>query len=258
MDTNDRALYFDRYAAEYDAGRPDYPPELYKLIEEVLSDTGHQKILEIGAGNGAASAQILDFLRPQELVLLEPGENFCGMLRNRYARDARVKVIEGSFETYDSASRYDVIIAATAWHWIDENLKYDKAAGLLSEKGHLVLFWNNFRLAPGAVKDAIDEVYARYETGDNRHDDHAEKMMARKSEVETSAFFEIVRYETISNPRTLSAEEYSNLVKTYPDHEKFGNAFVEEIAQVVHTHGAVVLMENIVDVIIAKKSKDAL
>ena len=53
-------LYFDKHAKLYDEVRPDYPDEIYKIIAENLDESDYENWLEIGAGNGVSSVQIID------------------------------------------------------------------------------------------------------------------------------------------------------------------------------------------------------
>jgi SAM-dependent methyltransferase len=53
-----------------------------------------------------------------------------------------VEVIEAAFETWrpPGVAAFDLVFAATAWHWIDPAVKYRRAWDLLRPGGHLA-FW---------------------------------------------------------------------------------------------------------------------
>lgn len=48
-----------------------------------------------------------------------------------------------SFEAFDlTEGSFDVVASATAWHWVDPSVGYDKAARVLRPTGIIALWWN--------------------------------------------------------------------------------------------------------------------
>lgn len=247
----DRALYFDKNITVYTTGRPEYPSELYDIIRRYIPEDG-KTILEIGAGNGLASRKLLSFLNPRKMVLLEPGKNFCRLLTEKYSDDMRVSIVCSDFENYRPKDRFDVIVAATAWHWLDQATKYQSVRNLLNNNGRLVVFWNNFHLVEGDVKNCVDEVYKKYDKEYNRHVDQSFKITERKKEFQQSNLFELEANKIIYEELGLSAARYINLLQTYPDHELFGPDFLKDIRQAVEKCGGVVTMRLSTDLLIGK------
>lgn len=57
------------------------------------------------------------------------------------------------FEEWDPARRrFDAVVAAQAWHWVDPAAGAVKAAEALREGGLLAAFWNVFQLPPGLAE----------------------------------------------------------------------------------------------------------
>lgn len=249
-----RALYFDKDVTAYDIGRPGYPKELYEAIKLNIPG-GAERFLEIGAGNGVASQELLAILNPKALDLLEPGENFCNLLRQRYNHDKRVSVVRGDFENYQPTQKYDTMIAATAWHWPDLLLKYKHAKEALNPKGLLVVFWNNFHLVDGGIKDKIDKVYRKYDPNYELHIDQLAKTIEHKSEFQQSQYFEIIFSHVFKSKLILDSKQYVNLLKTYPDHEKFGAQFLLDIERVVEDCDGTVGIQLLTDLIIGQKKE---
>ena len=78
-----------------------------------------------------------------------------------FARSSGVPVEEATFEDWDpDGRRFDAVIAATSWHWIDPAAGAAKAAEVLRPGGHLSVFGHAFQL-PTDVLDAVADVYQR-------------------------------------------------------------------------------------------------
>jgi trans-aconitate methyltransferase len=57
--------------------------------------------------------------------------------------------LEGRFEDWKSDERFELVFAATAWHWIDPTLSYRNAWLALRPGGHLA-FWSASHVFPKA------------------------------------------------------------------------------------------------------------
>ncbi|MDQ4069825.1 MAG: class I SAM-dependent methyltransferase [Actinomycetota bacterium] len=60
-----------------------------------------------------------------------------------------MQVIEGRFEEWvrPVGNRFDLVFAATAWHWLDPAVRYVKAWDALRPGGHLA-FWDATHVFP--------------------------------------------------------------------------------------------------------------
>lgn len=72
---------------------------------------------------------------------------------------------QGAFEEWEGeAGGFDLVFAATAWHWIDPELGYAKARRLLRPGGHLALWAADHAFPPGfdpffvEIQDAYDAI----------------------------------------------------------------------------------------------------
>ncbi|HEU5417463.1 MAG TPA: class I SAM-dependent methyltransferase [Streptosporangiaceae bacterium] len=97
---------------------------------------------------------------------LELGAELAAAARANLAEFAGVQVINADFETWQppAGQRYDLVYAATAWHWIDPALGYRRACELLRPGGHLAL-WGQLHVFPdggdpifGELQDTYDEI----------------------------------------------------------------------------------------------------
>lgn len=138
---SDAGAVFERVAETYDRGRPSYPPD---AIIDLISRCGigaESAVLEIGCGSG----QFTRCLAPSgaRIVCVEPGTSLAGLARENLADLANVVVHTSRFEDFDAPdAAFDVVVAATSFHWIDPTLGYSRAAELLRGGGHLALVTN--------------------------------------------------------------------------------------------------------------------
>jgi len=65
------------------------------------------------------------------------------LLINMKGKKVTVDVVP--FEEWEPKinKKFKLIYCATAWHWIDPSIKYQKASDLLEADGRLAIIWNN-------------------------------------------------------------------------------------------------------------------
>jgi SAM-dependent methyltransferase len=94
-------------------------------------------VLEIGAGTGILTRLLAE--RVEHLIAVEPDERMRAVLT---AGDARIEVLGGQAEQIPAASAsLDVVIAQSAWHWVDEARAVPEVARVLRPGGRLSLVW---------------------------------------------------------------------------------------------------------------------
>jgi SAM-dependent methyltransferase len=147
-----RAESFGSVAEAYDRFRPGYPAD---LIDDLVA-LAPGRVLDIGSGTGKAARLLAD--RGLDVVGVEIDPKMAEV-----AASHGLAVEVGSFETWDDRGRrFDLIISAQAWHWVDPALGAPKAARLLNPGGAMALFWNYEDFADPAVQSVVDSVYAEY------------------------------------------------------------------------------------------------
>ncbi len=134
----DEKKYYANVIEEYEKGRSKYPKEVFDAIIDYSGLKKGELCLEVGAGPGTATDGFID----QELDLLEISDEQVDYLKEKYSNNDNVRVYKSEFEKYHSSTNYNLIYSATAFHWIDPMMSYDKAADLLMENGTLAVFWN--------------------------------------------------------------------------------------------------------------------
>lgn len=140
--SQERRDAFGRNASAYRDGRPGYPDEVYEVLQRVCGLGPTSQVLEIGAGAGQATSALLD--AGAEVTAVELGAELAEVLVDRLGQD-RLNVVVGSFEEVElSPESFDLVAAATAFHWIDPEVGPHKAATLLRPGGWLALWWTSY------------------------------------------------------------------------------------------------------------------
>jgi SAM-dependent methyltransferase len=149
-DQRDRAESFGAVADEYDRFRPGYPSA---LVDDLLAG-GARSVLDVGCGTGKAARMFA--ARGARVLGVEPDPQMAAV-----ARAHGIEVEVGAFETWDAARRrFDLVVCAQAWHWVDPVPAAAKVAAVLAPGGRFGAFWNFGRLA-GPEHDIVQAVYER-------------------------------------------------------------------------------------------------
>lgn len=156
----DRTLsgVFNDVAGVYDRVRPTYPDEMFADLVAITGLTQHSSILEVGCGTGQATRSLAAL--GCSVTALEPGEALAALARDRVREYPNVEVQTTRFEDWDHRDRrFDVLVAAASWHWIDPRIGWRRAHQVLRPGGWLAVLGNVVVRRPGEL-----EVYA--ETAD--------------------------------------------------------------------------------------------
>ena len=95
------------------------------------------EVLEIGAGTGILTRLLAE--RVDHLIAVEPDDRMRAVLAQA---DGRIEVLAGQAEKIPAGSTsVDVVIAQSAWHWVDESRAIPEVARVLRPGGRLSLVW---------------------------------------------------------------------------------------------------------------------
>ncbi|MFH1133181.1 MAG: class I SAM-dependent methyltransferase [Nanoarchaeota archaeon] len=128
---------FKGMGKDYDAVRPDYPSRLISHVLRQAKLKPGAQILDIGCGTGRATAHFVG--KGYHVLGIDPSAKMLAIARKKLP-DAHFW--KGRFEDFPETKKFDSIIAAQAFHWIDPEVSYPKAYRLLKEDGILAIFWN--------------------------------------------------------------------------------------------------------------------
>jgi SAM-dependent methyltransferase len=143
-DRRDLGRVFEEVPELYDRVRPLYPDELFADLVAITRLNQRSSVLEVGCGTAQATRSLAKL--GCSVTAVEPGESMAAIARRHVATFDHVTVETSSFEDWDDRGRrYDVIVAASSWHWVDPSISWRKAhqvlkpGGWFAEAGHVVI-----------------------------------------------------------------------------------------------------------------------
>jgi SAM-dependent methyltransferase len=149
---------FNEVPELYDRVRPAYPTELFTDLVDITSLGKQSSVLEVGCGTGQATVPLAAL--GGSVTAVELGADMAALARQRLVDLDNAHVETSSFEEWDDRGRrFDLIVAAASWHWVNPSVGWRRAHGVLRSRGWMALLANVVVRRPGEL-----EVYA--ETAD--------------------------------------------------------------------------------------------
>ena len=149
---------FDGIAGQYDAARPEYPAGILSALFATAAIGPGAAVLEIGCGTGQLTRQLAE--RSVDLTAIDIGPAMVAAARQAVP-DPAVRFQVSSFEDFADDGPFDLIVSATAFHWVDPRVGWAKASRLLRQGGWLALLSTEERY-PEPLRARLRELWARY------------------------------------------------------------------------------------------------
>ncbi|MFG1905193.1 class I SAM-dependent methyltransferase [Kribbella sp. NPDC048928] len=205
---------FGEDAELYDRVRPGYPRELFDELARVVGD--RPKVLAIGPGTGQATAAMVE--RGWSVTAVELGPGLAEVLRRKLPT---VEVVVADFDTWQlPVASYDLVISATAFHWLDPATRVQRCADLLRPGGALAVV-STQHVAGGSEQFFADvqSCYARF-TDDPVGDGpaRADDLPDGSGELGESGRFGSVECRRYVWEQEYSTAEYLELLSSYSGH----------------------------------------
>lgn len=245
--------HFDEIVMNYDKVRWGYPDKLFADVIRYSGPEKGKKALEIGAGTGKATTPFLD--AGYAVTTVEMGRNMTDFLLEKFKEYTNFNVITGTFEeaSLEEAS-YDLIYAASAFHWVDAEIGCPKVFRLLKKGGEFALFRYNPVPAVGEelyeeIQTIYEKYYYSYYISMQRPVRKSREEFLKPSEIYNGFRFESLKLYGFSEvamnlydeARTYSTDEYLALLDTYSDHRSLPDnnreALYAGIKEAILRHG---------------------
>lgn len=210
-----RALSFGKRAQLYDDVRPHYPDTWVNDLQEATGLNQDSKILEVGSGTGIATKDLVALSK--HITCIEPDKE---MLRVAQAKLPYLTYTNSTFEAYESGEHFDLIISATAWHWIDPKIGYKKASQLLNKNGYLAIIrYYHIDTDPSSFHNKAQHIYEQYNQDSKTKSHTAQlKRIEQDAEALNSGLFKLVEQKEYEWVRDYTIADYLTLRNTYSDH----------------------------------------
>lgn len=217
------ATTFDTAAELYERARPGYPQRLFAdLAASAGLEGAGARVLEIGAGTGKATRGLLG--RGWRVVALEPGPELAAVAGRVLAGLGDVEIVVAPFERWEAGdlARFDLVFAATSWHWLDPEVAYRRAAELLRSGGHLAIVATEHVMPPDG-DDFFRQVEAAYDKvgmGDGLGGPAPPQAIEAPdvAAIGSSGFFAPPIVHRYVWGQEYTAEEYLGVLSTYSGH----------------------------------------
>lgn len=249
---------FDNAAADYEKSRPLYVEELYDDIFKYQPLHGESRVLEIGMGTGKATEPIL--ATGCQLTGIEPGENLIQLVREKLGKYPNLTIFNGTLQEYSCASEsFDLIYAATAFHWIPEEYGYQRVYELLKKGGTFARF--AYHAGPDHSRPElareIQALYRKYMDRSEAPKEFDLEAARQLAQVAERYGFIDVDYKLYHMTKDFTADEYMELLRTYSDHMAMEETSRQQLFEGIHAaiqkHGGAVTVYYTIDLELARK-----
>lgn len=256
---------FDTVASTYEKLRPGYVADLYQAIFNYIPIHENSNVVEVGSGGGQATAPILQ--TGCRLTAVEYGPQFSELLKEKFKEYPKFSVITGKFEDTDlPENSYDLVFSASAFHWVPEEIGYEKVFSILKSGGVFARFANHpYRdkenpALSAEIDDIYDEYYNKYHS--KKHTvitEYTEAEAKDRAMIAAKYGFCDIQYALFHRERVFSAKEYVKLLGTYSDHiaieESIRKKFFAKIEEAINKHGGSITIYDTMDLQLARKGE---
>ena len=161
QDLETRKNWYSQVAEAYNKFRPHYPQEIINGAVEIAQLDSNSQMLELGCGPGNATVSFaqLGF----SMICLEPSLAAWNLARKNCATYPQVEIQQTTFEEWElEPGKFDAVLAATSFHWINPEFGNSKIAQALRNDGNLILLWNMTPQPEYKIYQSFREVYQKY------------------------------------------------------------------------------------------------
>ena len=167
-----RARSFDYAAAEYERGRPGWPPEAVEIAARRLGLERDAAVVDLAAGTGKLTRRLAG--RFSSVTAVEPLERMRAVLEDRIPF---VRVLAGTAEAIPLPDAgVDAVFVAEAFHWFDPQPAVAEIARVLRPGGGVAVLYNrrDWTDTQDTWAAEANEAFQRHRTPNDGLDPHEE------------------------------------------------------------------------------------
>ena len=215
---------FDEVADSYDSARPQYPE---RLVEDLLAHVAmgaNSRVLEIGCGPGLFTVPLAR--SGAQVLALEVGRRLAAVASQRLQPWSNASVQLVDFDLWSPPRElFDVVVVATAFHWLDPTQRVQKCYAALKPEGVLAIVDTHWGVGHQIAEfsRAIQPCYAMH---DPNHQpgfvpQTVRDLPSEHRELLDSRLFRAVHLKRYTVSRHYSADQFCSLLNTYSDVRAF-------------------------------------
>jgi SAM-dependent methyltransferase len=229
---------FDEVALLYNEARPRYPDELFSTLIDVAGLKTQSALLEIGPGTGQATKPLAQ--KGFQITAVELGGSLAEVAKHELLNYNNVTISNIAFEdAIFPPKSFDLVYAATSFHWIDPSVKYSKTHDLLKDRGHLAIIHTNHISDEHGDKFFMDSqpIYDRYDYTNKLQKPRLPKNGELTPTKVDEHLFKLIHFQLFPIVITYTAKNFVKLLKTFSNHlaadKIIQQAFYQEIESLI-------------------------
>lgn len=251
---------FDSVSDFYDTYRTPHPS---RVVDDVIASarlSAGSKVLEIGCGTGQLSVPLAQC--GVDLVAVELGPHLADRARQNLRQFPNARVETGSFEVWPlRQQKFDAVVVASAFHWLDPSTRSNKVAEALSPGGFLAIL--HVHHVRGGTHQFWEETQPYYVKWGLSNDPAFQPTTPAGApvmypELDKDPNFSSVERHRFEIPRTYSTQSYIGWLNT--DSLILGlepearNGFLRDIEQLMDTrHHGQIVRNYVYEVVVAQR-----
>jgi SAM-dependent methyltransferase len=157
--------------------------------------------------------------RGYDITAIELGANLALVARRELSKYAKVHVITCDYENTDlTAESFDLIYAATSFHWIRPEVRFAKSHALLKPGGYLAIIKTNHVSDEQGDNFFFESqpIYTKYEPSGSHGENFRLPLTSElKAEEIDTKLFNLVYFSSFPLSVLYSAKEYVELLATF-------------------------------------------
>jgi SAM-dependent methyltransferase len=261
----ERRGVFGEAVDQYASARPGYPEE---MIDDVLAyaDPANE-ILEVGAGTGKATVAFA--ARGVSLTCLEPDPRMASRLEVECSSFPNVSIVVSQLEHFAPPVKYDALIAAQSWHWIDPSRRWTLAHEVVRADGTIALFWNKYIVDDDQMREELAAIDRRYHVDNSSPNGVTSKTFPKEIVLEegwpahdlaSDARFEDLVSRRYHRTQTYPKSTYLDLLASSSAYRIIDDAareaLMNDVSTVIEHHGGVVELNLVTDLFLGRTTSD--
>jgi SAM-dependent methyltransferase len=210
---------FGRVAASYTDARPDYPHELIADLCRACGIGPGARVLEVGPGTGQLTLPLAK--TGARILAVELGEHLASVARDRLSGYGNVDVQVADFDSWTVPTlAFDVVVAATSFHWLDPGSRARRCHSALRPGGRLAVVDTRWGVRTGSEDPFRERSQACYVRWDPDPDPDAwhpspDQVPIVAPELESTGLFRRVEHSRYIVRRSYTREQFVALANTY-------------------------------------------